>query len=104
MTRKIRGTFEHKRLVLVVLVVVVVGCGVVVGSCWFVVGWLVVSRLRAIGLDRTAILFFERASKNCILLHFPSVFGHRDSGFVQIVLNFFQILIGIHRVHGCEKH
>ena len=26
------------------------------------------------------------------------LFVHRNSGFVQIVLNFFQILIGVHRV------
>ena len=27
-----------------------------------------------------------------------------DSGFVQIVFDFSQILLGIHLVHGCKKH
>ena len=61
--------------------------------------------MRAIEIDRTAILFFERAS-DCtyiFLVNSPSLFVHRDSGF-KIVLNFFQILIGVHRVHGCEEH
>ena len=36
--------------------------------------------------------------------HYLTVFVHRDSGFTQIVLNFFLTLIGVHRVHGCEKY
>ena len=34
----------------------------------------------------------------------PSVFVRCNSGFVQIVFNFFQILSSTHRVHGCEEH
>ena len=40
----------------------------------------------------------------CTLVNSSSIFVHYDSGFVQIVLNFFRILIVVHRVHGCEKH
>ena len=40
----------------------------------------------------------------CMLVNSPSIFVHCDSGFIQIVLNFFQILFGVHRVHGVEKH
>ena len=57
--------------------------------------------------DRTAILFFERASNYTNILFFensPSISAHRNSEVVQIVLNFFQILIGVHRVHDCEKN
>ena len=32
------------------------------------------------------------------------MFLHCDSGFAQIVLDFFQILTVVHRVHSCEKH
>ena len=39
-----------------------------------------------------------------ILVNTPSIFVHRESGFIQIVLNFFLILIGVHRVQGCEKY
>ena len=45
-----------------------------------------------------------RAARYCVLVNAPSIFVDRNSGFVQIVLNFFQILIDVHRVHGCEKH
>ena len=34
----------------------------------------------------------------------PSIFVRYDSGFIQIVSNFFLILMGVRRVHGCEKH
>ena len=34
----------------------------------------------------------------------PSIFARRNSEFIQVVLNFFLILIGVHRVHGCEQH
>ena len=40
----------------------------------------------------------------CISVSFPSIFAHCDSGFVQIVMNFFQVLSSVHRVHGCEEH
>ena len=40
----------------------------------------------------------------CILVSSPRTFVHRDSGFVQIVLGFFQVLIVIHRAHCCEEH
>ena len=32
------------------------------------------------------------------------MFVRCGSGFVQIVLDFFQILIVLHRVHCCEEH
>ena len=47
---------------------------------------------------------FQWAPIYCILVNSPSILVHRDAGFLQIVLNFFLILIGVHRVHGCEKH
>ena len=34
-------------------------------------------------------------------LNSPSILSHHNSGFVQIVLNFFLNFIGVHRVHGC---
>ena len=37
-------------------------------------------------------------------MNFPSIFVHRDSRYVQIVLNFFQILTSVHRVHSAVKH
>ena len=43
------------------------------------------------------------APKNCILVNSPSVSVHRNSGFVQIILNFLQILVGVHRVYGSEN-
>ena len=70
-------------------------------------GSLLKERLRGIVFDRTAILFFERASDCTNILYFGELsifFVHRNSGFVQIVLNFSRILTGVHRVHGCEKH
>ena len=39
-----------------------------------------------------------------ILVNYPSTFVNRDSGFIQIVLDFFKILSDAHRVHGCEKY
>ena len=62
---------------------------------------------RGVVFDKTAILSSERdlmAPKHCVLMKSPSIVVHRNSGFVQIGLNFFQILIRVHRVHGCEKH
>ena len=47
---------------------------------------------------------FQIAPIYCISVNTPIVFVHHDYGFIQIVLNFFQILIGVHRVHGCEEH
>ena len=55
--------------------------------------------------DKTALLFFKRGSnytKIQLFLTFPSILVHCDSGFVQIVLDFFQILMVVHRVHCCE--
>ena len=73
-----------------------------------IAGSVLKERLRGIVFDRTAILFSERAS-NCTnvlyLANSPSIFFvHCESGLIQIVLDFFQILVGVHRVHGCEKH
>ena len=42
--------------------------------------------------------------KNCVLVNSPSIFAHRNSGFVQIVLNFFLILNGVYRVHGLHSN
>ena len=39
-----------------------------------------------------------------ILVRFPNVFVHCDSGFVPIVLDFFQIFSFVHRVYGCKEH
>ena len=39
----------------------------------------------------------------CLCLRLSLSTKERDSGFVQIVLNFFLILIGVHLVHGFEK-
>ena len=29
---------------------------------------------------------------------------HRNSGLIQIVLDFFLIMVDEHRIHGCEEH
>ena len=39
-----------------------------------------------------------------MLMNYPRIFVHRNSGFIQIVLNFFLILMDVHRVRGCEAH
>ena len=36
-------------------------------------------------------------------MNYPCIFVHRDSGFVQVVLD-FHVLIDAHRVDGCEEH
>ena len=59
--------------------------------------------LHAIEFDRVAILLSD-APIYCIVMRSPSLFVRCDSGFVQIVLDFFQILIVVHRVHCCEEH
>ena len=64
-------------------------------------------RLRWIVFDRTAILFSERASnctKDTVFWWTLQVLYTAFLGFSRIVLDFFQILIGVHRVHGSEKH
>ena len=51
--------------------------------------------------------FSERASTctiYCISVNSLSIFVHRDSGFIQIILGLLQILIGVHWVHCSEKH
>ena len=55
-----------------------------------------------IELQSFSLSELQIAPTNGILVNYPRIFEHRDSGFVQIVLNFFQILIGVHRVHGCQ--
>ena len=42
--------------------------------------------------------------EHSILVNSPSILVHLDSGFIQIVLGFCLILIGVHRLHSCEKH
>ena len=47
---------------------------------------------------------FQIAPIHCILVNSPCILVHRNSGFIQIVLNFFLILMYVHRVHGCEEY
>ena len=54
-------------------------------------------------LHSIALSEFQSASILCTLVNSPSIVEHRHSGFVQIVFNFFLILIGVRRVHGCEN-
>ena len=44
------------------------------------------------------------APTNWILMCFPSIFVHCNSGFIQVVLGFFLMLIGVHRIHGCKEY
>ena len=61
-----------------------------------------------IEFDRIAIPFPDQALNCTDILYCdvtsPSVFVRCDSGFAQIVFNFFQILSSTHRVHGCEEN
>ena len=40
----------------------------------------------------------------CIFVNSPIISVHRNSRFIQIVLNFFLILMYVHRFHGCEEY
>ena len=55
-----------------------------------------------------AILFFERASDCTNTLYFGELYKYFCTPWFRVcldrVLNFFQILTGVHRIHGCEKH
>ena len=61
-------------------------------------------RSSLIELQSFSLSEFQIAPMYCILVNSPSIFAHRNSEFVQILLNFFQILVGVHRVHGSEKN
>ena len=65
-------------------------------------------QLRTIVFDWTAVLFSERVSNCTNTLHFGEFskcfFLRRNSGFIHVVLSVFLILMGVHRVHDCEKH
>ena len=60
-------------------------------------------RLRGIVLDRTAILSSERALSCTNTLCFDEVSKSAILGLSRSYLASSKILIGVHRVHGCEK-